>query len=331
MTFAVSTRWNACRHTDGEALVEDIALTTGLHRVELGYDLTRDLVPGVVRMVRQGAVTVGSVHNYCPVPTGAPQGHPELFVLADRDRRVREAAVRHTLQTVAFAAELGANAVVCHAGYVHMRRYTPRLVALAREGQHYEPKYEKLKNKLLLKRERHAGPHLEWLEAGIEALLPELEKARVALAFENLPTWEAIPTELEIEKICARFASLWVRAWYDIGHGQIRHNLGLVAQRHWIERLAPILAGFHLHDVIPPAHDHVMPPDGKVDFESLAAVIPPNVHLVIEPSPNTPPEILRRGVDHLQAAWARAAAKAAPPTAGGAPTGNSPAGSPPVS
>lgn len=303
MSLALSTRWNASRHTAGEAMVEEIVETTGLRDLELGYDLTRDLVPGVVRLVREGAVRVGSVHNYCPVPTGAPQGHPELFLLADRDRRVRESAVRHTLQTVEFAAELGATVVVCHAGYVKMRRYTPTLVGLAAEGLQYSPKYERIKTRLLLKRDRKAPPHLEFLEAGIAALLPGLEKARVAVAFENLPTWEAIPTELEIEKLCARINSPWVRAWYDVGHGQIRQNLGLIAQKPWITRLTPWLAGFHIHDVIPPGHDHVMPPDGKVDFNMLAEVIPDSAIKVIEPAPGTPPDVMRRAVAFLQTCW----------------------------
>jgi len=303
MPLALSTRWNASRHTDGEALVADIIESTGLTHLELGYDLTRDLVPGILRMVEQKAVRVNSLHNYCPVPTGAPQGHPELFLLADRDPRTREAAVRHTIQTVEFAAQVGARVVVCHAGYVKMRRYTPTLIELAVKGQQYSPRYEKLKTKLLLKRDQKAPRHLDWWQAGIEALLPSLEKHRVAVAFENLPTWEAIPTEIEMEKICARVNSPWVRGWYDVGHGQIRQNLGLIAQRQWIARLAPWLAGFHIHDVHPPAQDHVMPPDGSMDFHALATVIPASALKVIEPSPSTPPDVMRRAVEILQACW----------------------------
>ena len=40
-------------------------------------------------MVEQKAVRVVSVHNFCPVPIGAPRGHPELFTFADPDDRVR--------------------------------------------------------------------------------------------------------------------------------------------------------------------------------------------------------------------------------------------------
>ena len=85
MRIALSTRWNAGRHTTGEKLVEEI-LQCGFTRLELGYDLTIDLVPGVRDMVRTRAITVDSVHNFCPVPVGAPGGSPELFSMASTVR-----------------------------------------------------------------------------------------------------------------------------------------------------------------------------------------------------------------------------------------------------
>ena len=316
MTLALSTHWNASQHSTGESLVEEILATTGLSVLELGYDLTLDLVPGITRMVAEKAVRVDSVHNFCPVPVGAPFGHPELFVLASRDRRVREGAVRHTTQTIEFAAQVGAKVVICHAGNVEMPRYTRRLVSLALADKIYTPKYDRIKTKLIMKREKRVPPYLEYLIAGIEALLPVLERHGVALAFENLPTWESIPTEIEIERICQRFNSPYVRAWHDIGHGRVRQNLGLTTQKHWIAKLAPWLAGFHVHDVIPPAHDHVMPPDGAIDFASLASVLPPGALRVLEPAPRTPAHLIRQAVEVLRAAWPDPAPTSPPPPGG---------------
>jgi hypothetical protein len=47
------------------------------------------------------------VHNFCPVPIGAPRGHPEIWTLAARDERERESAMHHTGRTIRFAAEVG--------------------------------------------------------------------------------------------------------------------------------------------------------------------------------------------------------------------------------
>ncbi len=84
MEFALSTHWNAGRHGRGELMIEEI-LQLGFRRVELGYDLRQELVPGVVAMVRMAANTRDSVHKFLPVPLCASAGYPQLRTLASRD------------------------------------------------------------------------------------------------------------------------------------------------------------------------------------------------------------------------------------------------------
>jgi sugar phosphate isomerase/epimerase len=295
MKLSISTHWNAHRHADGGAMLDEIT-DLGLRHAELGYNLTLDLVPGVRERVASGAVEITSLHNYCPVPVGAPRGHPELFVLASRDRRVREAAVTHTRKTIEFAADIGAAVVVAHSGNVDMRAYTRKLISWAEHGRQQETRYEKTRMKLLLKRDKRVRPHLENLYWGLEQLLPLLESTGVTLALEILPTWEAIPTEAEMTEIARRFNSPHIRYWYDTGHGGIRENLGLVASLRWLERLSDVLAGMHIHDVIPPAHDHVMPPEGNIDFSRFRDIIRPDMPVVLEPAPGTPAEVIRNAI-----------------------------------
>jgi cytochrome c len=44
---------------------------------------------------------------------------------------------------------------------------------------------------------------------------------------------------------------------------------GFINQERWLERLQPHLIGMHLHDVEPPAKDHLMPPRGRINFARL--------------------------------------------------------------
>jgi len=303
MQFALSTRWNAGRHSDGEPLLEEIVEQTGLTHVELGYDLTLDLVPGVQSVIESGAVTVDSVHNYCPVPIGAPQGHPELFVLASHDARIRESAIQHTQKTIAFAAEIGAKAVVCHAGNVDMKRRTHTLIKLCYDDRQYGVKYEKIKTRMLLDRDKKVGKHIDHLCNSVDELIPTLEDAGVALAFENLPSWESIPTEAEMETLARRYDSPCLRYWHDFGHGQVRHTLGLVSHLRWVEKLQPWLVGCHIHDVNPPAYDHLMPPEGAIDFAPFAPLVPEDALRVFEPAPHTPGQVLREGIETVRQAW----------------------------
>jgi sugar phosphate isomerase/epimerase len=304
MDFALSTHWNAARHAHGEALIEEI-LGLGFTRVELGYDLRMELVPGVKAMVAQGAIKVDSLHNICPVPLGAARGHPEIYTLASPEPRERQQAVHYTGQTLRFAAEVGAQVVVTHAGNVEMTHYSHDLFDLALAGQSYTPRFEKLKLKLLEQREKHVARQLEFLYQGLEQMIPVIQETGVKLAIENLPTWEAIPTELELEGLFRRFGDEHIRYWHDLGHGQIRQNLGFINHERWLERLQPHLAGMHIHDVAPPATDHVMPPHGQIDFNRFQRFGISDILRVIEPSSRTPAAEVTEGLAFLKACWGK--------------------------
>ncbi|MCK5850666.1 MAG: sugar phosphate isomerase/epimerase [Kiritimatiellae bacterium] len=268
-------------------------IDAGFTKVELGYDLNIDLVPGVKDMVNKGAISVTSIHNYCPVPIIAPMGHPELFLLTSTDKRYRQAAIRYTTDSINFASEIGAQTVVIHAGRVEMRHITPKLISLFEEGKQHQPKYEKLKVKLMMKREKKVGKYLVNLRTALEDLLPVLEKKNVCLGIENLPSWEAIPSESEMLEMLKSFDSKHIRYWHDIGHGQVRQNLGFIGHLHWLRKLGPWLQGMHVHDVAAPAFDHIMPPLGSIDFQIFKEFINTDRAMVLEPAPGTPlPDII---------------------------------------
>ncbi len=299
MELALTTRWNAGRHTSGEAMLREI-LDLGFTRVELGYDLRADLIAGVQQLAATGAVKIDSLHNFCPLPVGARKATPELFTFADPDADLRAAAVKHTEKSIRFAASLGARAVVAHAGYVDIPKLTNDLMALWGDGS---AAYEKLRQRLLDTREKHAARHLGWLRQGLDQLLPVLNETGVTLALELLPWWETLPTETEMEALLRSYNTPRLRCWCDVGHMQIRQNLMQVNARRWLERLQPFTAGYHLHDCAPPASDHLMPPQGTIDFAAMRAALAPAAVFVMEPAPNTDPAAVRAGRQYLQKIW----------------------------
>ena len=313
MRLALSTRWNAGRHQSGQAMIEEI-LALGFDRVELGYDLRAELIPGVRSMIESKAVRIDSVHNFCPVPVGAPRPHPELYTPASTDRREREYAVVHISRTLRFAAEMGAKVVVCHSGNVDMPKFSFDLLRMAANGQQFGEPYESLKLKAQIARDKKAPRQIEYLSESLEALLPVVKETGVKLALENLPTWEAIPSELEGEKLMKRFHPAGIRLWWDLGHAQIRENLGFINASRWLRRLAPHVAGMHIHDVEPPGQDHLMPPRGKIDFPALADFAKMDMVRVLEPAPDTDAEHIVRAMDFLREAWNLTEPK--PPTGG---------------
>lgn len=306
MDIALTTRWNASRHDSGESMIQEI-LEMGFTCVELGYDTRVDKLAGIRRMVAEKAVRVNSLHNFCPVPVTAPQAHPEIYTFVHADRRIRELAVQQTIRTVEFAAELGARVVVTHCGYAEVRAGTRDLMdAFARTGL-FSPQYEAVKSRLQLERDKRSAACVAQLEEALTALLPHLEQHRVVLALENLPSWEAVPNEIEFERLARRFNSPWIRYWHDIGHGKIRDNMGFVNVERWFERLLPHLAGMHVHDVSNKLQDHTMPPRGEVDFTFFTPHVQRDIVRVIEPRTSTPRAEVVEALAFLKQTWAPAA------------------------
>lgn len=302
MKFSISTHWNAGRHTYGEEIIDEI-LELGIDQVELGYDLRLEMVPGVQKRVKEGAVKVVSVHNYCPVPEIAPEGHPELFTLADSDWKVRESAILYTTQSIRLAAEFGAKVVVIHCGNVEMKNLTQKLLKLCDKGKRIGNAYERTKHKLITKREKFAGKHLDYLRKGIDRLLPVLTETGVRLGLENLPSWEAIPTEMECENLICEFGSEYICYWHDVGHGQIRENLGFINHLQALQGMSRELGGMHVHDVAPIATDHAMPPNGTVDFPALKPFVQKDIPLVLEPSSQLSLEEVKAGYEIIREHW----------------------------
>jgi len=254
-------------------------------------------------MVEQGAVSVDSVHNFCPVPMTVSRGHPEIYTFADRDPRVRQQAVRHTTTTIRFAAEVGANVVVTHCGNVEMKPLTAQLLRLLSEGKGYTRRFERTMTKLREQREKRGPVQFGYLLESLERLLPVLRETGIRLALEVLPSWEAFPSELEFESIFERFRSRHLWYWHDIGHAKIRENLGFSNVERWLERLRPRLAGMHLHDVRSPGEDHLMPPNGDIDFSRYTRFLNSDMLRVLEPRSSATGNEIREGLRHFREAW----------------------------
>lgn len=278
-------------------------LDLGFRHIELGYDLPPTFAPEVRKMVDNKDVSVNSVHAFCPMPYGMLQGHPELFSLADPDRLVRDSAVSHLDNTIRFAEDVKAQTVILHGGSVAMKGQTRRLIELCERGEQFSPAYERIKAKMIIKRDGRAQKHLDLLYKGIELLLPILDEANVRLAFENTPAWESVPSESEVARLLKHFQSPRLGYWHDIGHGEIRRTLGLVNPVKWLEELRGHLAGMHVHDVLPPASDHIMPPAGKVDFTAYRPFAQLDIPAVLEPCPGLPAPDLLGARDLLSNLW----------------------------
>jgi len=302
MDFYLSTNWNADRHATGEALVDEI-LALGFAGVEIGYQLSGPQAEGVRRRVASGALRIGSVHAYAPFPLSAPGGHPELYLLASCDEDERIMATLLMQKTLHFAAEIGARAVVTHAGRIPISPTSAELITSAEDDGVDSRSYIKLLQRNQRRRARQARKHLDALCLSLDLLLPQCAELNLTLCLENLPSWEAIPTEDEMLELKQRYNTPQLAYWHDMGHGQIRENMKWARHRENAERLLPYTRGLHIHDVLPPALDHLPPPLGKLPFADFAFYGSAEVLRVFEPAPYVEAADVVAGLNYLQKTW----------------------------
>jgi len=275
----------------------------GFEYAELGHGTRISLVPGILEAVDAGLVRITSLHNFCPLPMGVTHAAPNIYQFTSENPRERDQAYRHTLKTLDFAQRLKARLVVLHMGSVPLKNYTDRLLDLLKEGQRDTPKFQRLCDEVMEKREARKERHLGYAYEILNRLAMEAEARGILLGVENREALEEVPFESDFMLFFREFRNPAVCYWHDTGHAQIKHNLGFIDHQMHLESLADRLAGFHLHDVEPPGRDHRPPGQGMIDFAGLKPWVKPEHLKVFELSPSVTAEEVRAGVEHLKRIW----------------------------
>lgn len=284
MKFALSTNWNNVRLDDGAAIADE-AGELGFDSLELGFRTRPEQLPGFKS--RLDAMPVDSVHAYCPVPIGAPSGHPELHQLCSPEENERALARLLLEKTFACAADLGAKVVVFHAGYASLDTLFGNLFTKAR--------------KLRIKRGRRV---YDAFRREFDLLRPSLESKGLVLALENLPRLEGFPNSFEAKELMREFDGAPLRLWFDTGHALVREVHGWDGESvHLAAELGPWIAGMHLNDVKGPFDDHGEPGWGNVRFSRLAFLAKRDVLRVFEPGPSVSRSDLRDSLAYIRAMW----------------------------
>ncbi len=285
--LAFSTCWNNSRHTDGEAMIEEI-LEMGFENLELSHGMTVAKVPGIRKAYAAGMFTCAGVHNYFPSPVEVMIDAPDAYEYSSHRPFDRKRAMEMTLKTLELAAEFQARYVVLHMGSAPMNsaKFTKPLTKMVAAGEQREPAYVKRKICFLKKREKLAPLYYQRAIEALEELVPKAEEYGVKLAVESRSRFEDMPNEREMVRLQEHFKDTpQIGYWHDFGHVQLKHNLGFLDHHEWLETISPHLIGGHVHDVQWPARDHRTPFTGTLDYDSILPFFPENCPLVWELSP----------------------------------------------
>ena len=293
--ISFSTCWNSGRHTDGGDMLREIK-DLGFDLIELGHGIRISLMPGIQKMFDAGEVQFSSLHNFCPLPVEVMHASPDCYQFSAAHPQERERAIKQTFQTIDFAARLGAPFVVLHCGEIPMNPITDELIALAKNGEMLSRKYVAMKLKAVQTREASAPPFLERVKDSLKRIADYAAQKNVRLGVEGRRGYEEIPSEREFPSLLDELNSPQLGYWHDMGHIQIKENLGFLNHEEWLRVIGSRAFGCHMQDCIWPAQDHQLPFTGGVDLEKLVPLLPPNCLFVWELSPRKTPEEIRRSV-----------------------------------
>jgi len=263
------------------------AAEMGFEYVELGHSTTVTSIDGILKAVGEGVVKVSSLHNFCPIPPFAKGASPNLFSPSTKHEAESSQWLRHTRNTLSFAKEFHAKAVVCHCGELsYFFRRQDRHVGALLEKYGYEKlseakDYDKLleKFKLVAKKDAEKKDYKN-IEKNIALINESAKDGQILLGLENRESYSELPLDWDIK---AFFATLkectQARFWHDVGHSKRKELARADTQLALAERTCDIVCGWHLHDCSAEGKDHIAIGKGCVDFKAISKYFNPKEHI----------------------------------------------------
>jgi sugar phosphate isomerase/epimerase len=310
--LALSSCWNSFRHTDGYTMLREIA-DLGFSHAELSHGIRIVLVPGILKAVEEGFIKISSTHNFCPLPAGIMMPAPNLFEPSAPGDQEREQWLRQTKRSLDFAAQVKARVLVCHLGSVRFFWLNPaRKLKALREANSGVPAtedlaYQAVLRKAVAKLRKRAPDFWQRVKDSILAVHAYANERGVRLGFENREKFEELPIDDEFNALLDSLPTPAAGGyWHDTGHAHIKETLGLLSHRAHLEKVAPRLLGFHLHDVSDAGKDHQPVGSGKVDFKMISSFWRPEQLLTLEFSPRLTVEEVRWSKERIEKLMAEA-------------------------
>lgn len=266
-----------------------------------GIELSHIVTPAMLEGADLASLGVQSIHFPAPV-LPSPFGRPAEALLSADEENPRHWAVQQGYGSIDLAVACGARAVCLHLGETAAARHLEWALAqryLA--GQRGDAVYDAARRAVEADRQRAGGPALDAARRSLDELAAYAAPRGVRLGIESRVQHWQIPTLEELGLLLEEHDPAAVGFWYDAGHVQVLQDLGFHRHRDWLERHASRIVGVHVHDVIG-LRDHLLPGQGEIDFDEIAAFLPPDAALTCELDWYFSDEEIRQGAAHVAAA-----------------------------
>lgn len=303
--IALSTCWLSHRHKDGYEMLSEVA-QLGFEWVELSHGIRPFLVEGILRAVKDKVIRVCSIHNFCPLPGFVNGAAPNLYEPSDKDVRRRMLWFKYTQETLRFAANVKAQHCVLHSGHIPLFWHCPQS-RLRYWRKNYlpdaletNPAYQKWLSRSMKHIKKKSPKYINNVSESLKMIIPLARRQGIKLALENRDRLGELPLDECFADFLKNFGEPDVLGYcHDVGHAQIKEQLGVIKQRVLLEKMQDRLIGVHIHDVNVQGEDHQALGKGCVDFYSIKPFLKKNIPFILEMNPRISPEDVIRSRDYL--------------------------------
>jgi len=272
--YSFSTCWNIKRHTSGADMVQEIT-DLGFRRVELNYNVTKDMLATIEPMIERGEIGISSVHNTFPhVPD--PDYGTDSVLLGFEDEEKRKRAIDLLVGSAEYAHRYGAEAVVVHPGEVPFEPdISKELSRLYHDEGRDSTAYQSKWGELVERREALAAGYVQKIIASLDEVCNKAisKGIKVRFGIETRSRPQQIPTLSEAKTIIQALRGAPVGIWYDTGHAIMMDRLGLYDSVGEMDGLMDDIVGVHIHETLG-LSDHWCPYVHSKDMNFYDAYLP---------------------------------------------------------
>lgn len=272
--YSFSTCWNIRKHTTGENMIREIA-ELGFRRVELNYNVTKEMLTTIEPMIERGEIGISSVHNTFPHDPDPDYG-TDSVLLGFEDEVKRQRAIELLLESAEYAHRYGGEAVVVHPGEVPFHEdISKELGQLYNEEGPDSPKYRSKWAELMERRQALSSGYVEKIIASLDEVCNRAEAKGLDVRFgiETRSRPQQIPTLAEAKTIITALKGAPVGIWYDTGHAIMMDRLGLYDSVGEMQGLMDDIVGVHIHETLG-LSDHWCPYVHSKDMHFYDAYLP---------------------------------------------------------
>ncbi|GAS85415.1 sugar phosphate isomerase/epimerase family protein [Paenibacillus amylolyticus] len=272
--YSFSTCWNIRKHTVGEDMTREIT-DLGFRRVELNYNVTKEMLKTIEPMIERGDIGVSSVHNTFPHDPDPDYG-TDSILLGFEDEVKRKRAIELLVESAEYAQRYGGEAVVVHPGEVPFPQDISKdLGKLYNEEGPDSPKYRSKWAELMERREALSSGYVEKIIASLDEVCNRAAAKGLDVRFgiETRSRPQQIPTLAEAKTIITALKGAPVGIWYDTGHAIMMDRLGLYDSVGEMQGLMDDIVGVHIHETLG-LSDHWCPYVHSKDMNFYDAYLP---------------------------------------------------------